>query len=139
MPITKNPTDVMASTETSIRSSIAAFADAYNRGDADALMSCYAPDLVKLRYGAEEELFPVTASRVRGVLADYSGHLDVTVDEIIDMGRYAFVRGAFSIRLVPRRSGDGETREFSRRYFELWRRDEGRWLVIRTMDNVGAA
>ena len=139
MPLTNDSTDVMTPTEISIRSSIAAFADAYNRGDADALMSCYARDLVKLRYGADEEPFPVTASRVRGVLAEYSGHLDVTVDEIIDMGRYAFVRGAFSIRLVPRRSGQGESREFGRRYFELWRCDEGRWLVIRTMDNVGAA
>jgi ketosteroid isomerase-like protein len=121
--------------EQQIKQAIAEFVAAYNAGDADRIASYYADDLVKLRAGAPAEAKDDTVRRVRDVLARFQGHLDVKNDEITVAGNMAFTRGRLVITLTPRAEGAPQTIE--RRYLEVWRKDAGRWRVIRTMDNAG--
>jgi ketosteroid isomerase-like protein len=118
-----------------IRTAIARFKDAYERGDAGALMACYSDDLVKLRAGAPPETKDDIRRRLTQLFVSHTGTLSVTVDEILLSGEMAFVRGGFEATVAPR-SG-GEAASFSRRYVEIWRRTAGAWLVCRTMDNEG--
>jgi len=121
--------------EQQIAQAIAEFVAAYNAGDADRIASYYADDLVKLRAGAPPEAKDDTVRRVKDVLARFRGHLDVKNDEITVAGNMAFTRGRLVITLTPRAEGAPQTIE--RRYLEVWRKDAGRWRVIRTMDNAG--
>jgi ketosteroid isomerase-like protein len=123
------------SDEQQIRQAIAQFVEAYNAGDADHIASYYADDLVKLRAGAPAEAKDEAVRRVRDVLARFQGHLEVHNDEITVAGSMAFTRGRLLITLTPRAAGTPQTIE--RRYLEVWRKDGGRWRVIRTMDNAG--
>ena len=43
--------------------------------------------------------------------------------------------GRLAITLVPR-DGSGPSQSIERRYLEVWRKDAGRWRVVRTMDNA---
>ena len=45
------------------------------------------------------------------------------------------LRGTFRVTLTPKAGGEAQT--IDRRYLELWRKENGRRLVVRTMDNVG--
>jgi len=117
-----------------IESAISKFAEAYNSGDLDAVFSYYADDLIKLRNGAPAETKFDTERRVRHVFAQYETRVDVTTDEIQVEGEFAFTRGTFRVSVTPKVGG--ETQVIDRRYLEIWRRDSGRWLVVRTMDNV---
>ena len=121
--------------EEEIRRAIDEFVDAYNSGDIHALLACYGDDLVKLRQGAPAETKPEVARRVAEVLNKFHSRVDVNNDEILVAGELAFTRGSFHVTLTPKAGGDPQT--IDRRYLELWRKEEGRWLVIRTMDNVG--
>ena len=123
------------SDEQQIAQAIAEFVAAYNAGDADRIASYYADDLVKLRAGAPAEAKDDTVRRVKDVLARFQGHLDVKNDEITVAGNMAFTRGRLLITLTPREGGAPQTIE--RRYLEVWRKEAGRWRVIRTMDNAG--
>jgi uncharacterized protein (TIGR02246 family) len=123
------------SDEQEIRQAIAQFVEAYNAGDADRIASYYADDLVKLRAGAPAEAKDDTVRRVKDVMARFQGHLEVHNDEITVAGNMAFTRGRLSITLTPR--GEGAPQTIERRYLEVWRKDAGRWRVIRTMDNAG--
>ncbi len=129
------PERAAMSDEQQITQAIAQFVEAYNAGDADRIASYYADDLVKLRAGAPAEAKDDTVRRVRDVLARFQGHLEVHNDEITVAGNMAFTRGRLLITLTPRAAGAPQTIE--RRYLEVWRKDAGRWRVIRTMDNAG--
>ena len=121
--------------EGQITLAIAEFVEAYNAGDAERVASYYADDLVKLRAGAPAEAKVDTVRRVKGVLAVFKGHLEVHNDEITVSGDMAVTRGRLRITLTPRAGGASQTMEG--RYLEVWRKDAGRWRVIRTMDNAG--
>ena len=121
--------------EGQITLAIAEFVEAYNAGDAERVASYYADDLVKLRAGAPAEAKVDTVRRVKDVLARFQGHLEVHNDEITVSGDMAVTRGRLRITLTPRAGGAAQTIEG--RYLEVWRKDAGRWRVIRTMDNAG--
>ena len=121
--------------EEEIRRAIDEFINAYNSGDSHAMLACYADDLVKLRQGAPPETKPEVARRVAEVFDKFHSRVDVSNDEILVAGELAFTRGSFRVTLTPK--AGGETQTIDRRYLELWRKENGRWLVIRTMDNVG--
>jgi len=123
------------SDEEQIKQAIAQFVEAYNAGDADRIASYYADDLVKLRAGAPAEAKDDTVRRVKDVMARFQGHLEVHNDEIVVAGNMAFTRGRLLITLTPRAEGAPQTIE--RRFLEVWRKDAGRWRVIRAMDNAG--
>jgi uncharacterized protein (TIGR02246 family) len=127
--------DAVTSDAEQITRAISEFIDAYNAGDADRVAAYYADDLVKVRAGAPAEGKAETARRIKDVLARFQGHLTVHNDEITVSGDMAFTRGTLSITLVPR-DGSGPTQALERRYLEVWRKDAGRWRVVRTMDNA---
>jgi ketosteroid isomerase-like protein len=121
--------------EEDIKRAIDEFIIAYNSGDIRAVLSCYADDLVKLRQGAPPETKPEVARRVVEVFDKFHTRVDVSNDEILVAGELAFTRGNFRVTLTPKAGGEAQT--IDRRYLELWRKENGRWLVVRTMDNVG--
>ena len=121
--------------EAEITTAIAEFVKAYNSGDIQAVLACYGDDLVKLRQGAPPETKPEVAQRVAEVFSKFHSRVDVTIDEICAAGEFAFTRGSFRVTLTAKAGGEPQTMD--RRYLELWRKDNGRWLVVRTMDNVG--
>ena len=121
--------------EDEIKRAIDEFIKAYNRGDIQAMLNCYGDDLVKLRQGGPPETKPEVAQRVVEVFSKFHSRVDVTVDEIVAAGEFAFTRGSFRVTLTPKAGGEPQT--IDRRYLELWRKEHDRWLVVRTMDNVG--
>jgi ketosteroid isomerase-like protein len=120
--------------EDEIKRAIDEFVRAYNSGDIHAVLACYGDDLIKLRQGAPPETKPEVAQRVAEVFNKFHSRVEVTIDEIVAAGEFAFTRGSFRVTLTAKAGGEPQT--IDRRYLELWRREHGRWLVIRTMDNV---
>jgi uncharacterized protein (TIGR02246 family) len=121
------------SQEKEIAGAIERFVKAYNSGDLDSMLACYGDDLIKLRQGTPAETKAEVAARVAGVFAQFHSQVDVTVDEILVSGNSAFTRGSLIVTLTPKAGGESQTIE--RRYLEIWRKEDGRWLVVRTMDN----
>jgi uncharacterized protein (TIGR02246 family) len=118
-----------------IELAISDFVRAYNSGDLAAILSYYTDDLVKVRNGSPPETKPETARRVAEVFDRFHSRVEVENDEIVVAGDFALTRGSFRVTLTPK-SG-GEKQIIDRRYLEVWRREDGRWQVARTMDNVG--
>ena len=121
------------SDQKAIESAISEFAEAYNAGDIARLLSYYGDDLIKIRHGAPPETKSETAERVAAVFANFNSRVDVVIDEISILGEIAFTRGSFRVTLTPK--AGGESQMIDRRYLEIWRKEHGRWLVVRTMDN----
>ena len=124
----------MSDDESQIRALIDKFAEAYRAGDLQGVLDCYADDLIKLRNGAPAETKEIVAGRIAQVFANFLTTVEARVDEILIDGDLAVVRGDFIVTLAPK-SGD-QTQTIDRRYIEVWRKADGRWLVARTMDNV---
>ena len=120
--------------EDEIKRAIDEFVKAYNSGDIQAMLACYGDDLVKPRQGGPPETKPEVAQRVAEVFTQYHSRVDVNIDEVA-AGEFAFTRGSFRVTLAPKVGG--ETQTIDRRYLEIWRREHNRWLVVRTMDNLG--
>jgi len=117
-----------------IETAIEEFIKAYNAGDIHGVLSYYAPDLIKVRNGAPPESKAEIEQRLVALFSKFLSRVEVTNDEIVVSGDFAFTRGSFRVSVTPR--AGGETQEIDRRYLEVWRRESGRWLVARTMDNV---
>ena len=94
----------------------------------------YADDLLKLRQGASPEGNLEVVRRLKETFRDYNGHLDVTTDEIIVSGAFAYTRGSYVVTLTPK--AHGETTVVRRRSLEVWRRDGEVWRACRAMDNA---
>jgi ketosteroid isomerase-like protein len=122
------------SDQKAIESAIAEFIKAYNAGDIAKVFSYYGDDLIKIRNGAPPETKSETAERVAAVFANFNTRVDVVIDEISVSGEMAFTRGSFRVTLTPKAGGDSQI--IDRRYLEIWRKEHGRWLVVRTMDNI---
>jgi ketosteroid isomerase-like protein len=134
-PFTANSflNQISMSQEKEIAGAIEGFIKAYNSGDLDGMLACYGDDLLKLRQGAPAETKAEVAARVAQVFAKFDSRVEVAVDEILVSGSTAFTRGSFTVTLKPKAGGESQTIE--RRYLEIWRKEDGRWLVVRTMDN----
>jgi ketosteroid isomerase-like protein len=133
---TPDPPARASSDRDQIAAAIDAFVAAYNAGDVARIVAYYADDLIKDRQGAAAETKRETAARIERFFGQYRAELSVSNDEIVTSGDLAFTRGMLKIRLAPRSGGPAETLE--RRFLEIWRKREGRWLVVRTMDNSSA-
>ena len=123
------------SDQKAIEATIDEFIKAYDAGDIASLLAYYGDDLIKLRSGAPAETKLDTALRVAEVFSQFHSRVEVVTDEIVTSGEFAFTRGSFRVILTPKKGG--EARAIERRYLEIWRKEDGRWLVIRTMDNEG--
>lgn len=122
------------SDQKAIEAAIAEFVKAYNAGDLNRVLDYYTDDLIKIRQGAPAETKSETAQRVAAVFAKFHSRVDVVTDEIRASGDIAFTRGSFRVTLTPKAGGESQVIE--RRYLEIWRKEHGRWLVARTMDNT---
>ena len=133
------PLEAEEKTAASDRDQIAAatqsFIAAYNAGDLQGVMAHYTDDLVKCRQGGSTENKKDVGARMFLVFRDYAGDLYVTTDEIEVHGDVAFTRGNFRAVLTPKAGGKEQIIE--RRFLEVLRREDNRWLVARTMDNAG--
>ena len=118
---------------TAIAQAIRGFVAAYNGGDLEAVLAYYTDDLIKTRQGRAVERKPETAARIADVFSRFKSKVDVDNQEIVVDGDLAFTRGIFTVSLVPK--AGGEELSFTRRYLEIWRKEKGRWLVARTVDN----
>jgi ketosteroid isomerase-like protein len=116
-----------------IEQAIFSFIRAYNTGDIAGVLKCYSDDLIKLRHGAPVETKPEVAARLAAVFAQFQTHIEVVIEEIQETGEIAFSLGSFRVMLVPKEVGEAQA--VARRYFELWRKESGQWVVFRTMDN----
>src|SRR5262245_7821890 len=119
--------------ERNIEAAISEFIKAYNSGDLEKVLAYYGEDLIKVRNGAARETKPDTARRISAVFENFQTRVDVVNEEIRASGEFAFVRGTFKVSLTPKAGGDQQTME--RRFLEIWQKVNGRWIVIRTMDN----
>ena len=117
-----------------IAAAIDAFIAAYNAGDVAKVLAYYADDLIKERQDAAAETKKETARRIEQVFRDFEGRLSVSNDEIVTSGDLAYARGTLRLTLTPR--AGGAPRVLERRFLEIWRKREGDWLVVRTMDNT---
>ena len=117
-----------------IEAAVANFIESYNAGDLAGVMRCYSDDLIKTRNGAPAENRQQTESRLAEVIRAFSGALHVVNEELVVSGDMAFARGSLRLVLTPR--GPGEARHIALRFLEIWRRENGRWVVARTMDNT---
>jgi len=128
--------DRASSDRDQIAAAIDAFIVAYNAGDVAGIVAYYGDDLIKDRQGSAAETKEEVAQRIEQFFGQYRAELSVSNDEIVASGDIAYTRGSLKIRLAPRAGGPAQTIE--RRFLEIWRKRDGRWLVVRTMDNIGA-
>jgi uncharacterized protein (TIGR02246 family) len=126
--------DPLLSEEKTIEASISEFVKAYNEGNLERVLAYYTEDLIKVRQGGPAETKAETAKRVAGVFDKFRSRVDVNNDEIRVSGEMAYTRGSFRVTLTPK--AGGETQVIERRYLEIWRKENGRWRVARTMDNT---
>lgn len=117
-----------------IAAGIQGFILAYNAGDLPELMSHYAEDLVKSRQGGATETKKDTAARIFQVFQTFKGQISVSTEEIVTSGDMAYTRGTFKVVLTPRQGGPDQVIE--RRFLEILRKQNGQWLITRTMDNA---
>jgi ketosteroid isomerase-like protein len=118
-----------------IAAGIQGFIAAYNAGDLQKLMSHYAEDLVKSRQGGATETKKDTGARTFQVFQNFTGEISVLTEEIVTSGDMAYTRGTFKAILTPRQGG-GKDQVIERRFLEIWRKQNGEWLIARTMDNA---
>jgi ketosteroid isomerase-like protein len=118
-----------------IEGQIRSFVDAYNAGDIEGVMRCYSGDLLKIRHAAQPENRRETEQRIFGVMRAFCERLSVENQEISVEGGMAYARGSLRIVLEPRAGGLAQ--EIQRRFLEIWRKENGRWLVTRAIDNIG--
>ncbi|MGE5276526.1 MAG: YybH family protein [Acidobacteriota bacterium] len=128
--------DAAAGDRNRIAEAIDAFVAAYNAGDAARIIAYYADDLIKERQGAAAETKTQTARRIEQVFREHRGELSVSNEEIVTSGDLAYTRGTLRLTLTPRAGGPPRTLE--RRFLEIWRKRQGEWRVVRTMDNSPA-
>src|SRR5215212_7074707 len=91
-PRTRPENRIMEDAKRQIETAIAGLVSAYNQRDADAVLSYYADDLVKLRHEAPAESKAETATRLRAVFASFTVAFTVSTDEIIVTGPVACAR-----------------------------------------------
>jgi ketosteroid isomerase-like protein len=120
--------------EKTIEDSISEFVRVYNAGSLEGVLAYYSDDLIKVRQGGPAETKAETATRVAGVFDKFRSRVDVCNDEIRVSGEMAYTRGTFRVTLTPKAGGEPQVIE--RRYLEIWRKENGRWRVARTMDNT---
>jgi len=120
--------------EKTIEASISEFIRVYNAGNLEGVLAYYSDDLIKIRQGGPAETKAETAKRVAVVFDKFDSRVDVMNDEIRVSGEMAYTRGAFRVTLTPKAGGEPQIIE--RRYLEIWRKEDGRWRVARTMDNT---
>ena len=111
---------------------------AFNRGDVDAVVALYAPDVVVMPPGEPSLRGRETVRRWLSEFFDrHTARQSLVNDEIVVAGDWAWMRGHFSL-LVAARDGTGELRRHGK-HLVIWRRqDDGSWRAARDLWNYDA-
>lgn len=117
-----------------IKAAIQGFVEAYNDGDLQKLMSHYAEDLIKCRQGGPTETKKDAAARIFLVFQHFTGEILFATEEIVTSGDMAYTRGTYKALFTPRQGG-GKDQTIERRFQEIWRKQNGEWLITRSIDN----
>lgn len=121
------------SEEYKIRRKLEEFRNAWNAGDPEDLVRCYAEPHMDLNAPQAVQTRGETRAALEKFFALFQSTLEVTSDEVIVAGEWALQRGEF-VQTLTDRSG-GQTRTLRRRYVEVLRRQPGgEWLVAWGMD-----
>jgi uncharacterized protein (TIGR02246 family) len=110
------------------------FITAYKHSDLVGVMDCYTDDIVKLRSGAPTETRQQLHERLAEFFRKWRGEVTVDNQEILVSADLAVIRGSLEITLDP--LAGGQPQSLKRRFLEVWRKQQGRWRVARTMDNT---
>ena len=109
------------------------------RGDPDAIMAHYAPDIVLSYPGIPDQDFAILTrsfGELRRRPANVSAVTVPTFDEILVSGNIGVVRVRWTTRIRVAATDTSAARESGRylRDLQVWRREaSGRWLFIRGM------
>jgi ketosteroid isomerase-like protein len=112
---------------------------AFNRGDVEALVAIYDPDVVVMPPDrADLHGRAAVAAWLAEVFRESAARQVILHDEVGVEGRTAFLRGRFELELTTRASG--EVTRLRGKHLVLWRRDTGgAWLAYRDLWSVAAA
>jgi ketosteroid isomerase-like protein len=111
------------------------FRVAFGSGNIEGINDYYSDDLLKFRAGVKPEGKGDVITRLQTTFSVYNCHVDVTNDEIVVQGGFAFARGTYVVTLTPKSGGDAQV--VRRRFLEIWRCEGRLWRAYRAMDNVG--
>jgi len=118
------------SSRAAIVESIDRFRNAFTTGNLDEIARYYTDDMVKFRQGGPPKNKSDVLRRLTETFREFDGHLNVTNDEIVVNGTFAFTRGTFVVTLKPKAGGD--SRVLQRRFQQLWRHAASRAPQSRT-------
>lgn len=121
-----------AAADKAIRSALAGWVEAANRGDYKATMSVWAPDLIGWAPEGPDDSYErelrYTSMPPQPVSTTYA----LTIDEIIVDGSLAVVRDTWA-QTTKQQTGPDKVSTF--RSFEVWRRQtDGSWKISRWLD-----
>lgn len=119
-----------------IEQTLSAWATAIRDADMDALGALVTEDAEFWTHGAAPLKGPkALIEAFEPFFAQFEMQQDFTLQELIVLDQYAFMRGFEVNRLLPR--DGGETVEVRQRAFSLLRREQdGRWRFARGMTNL---
>lgn len=114
------------------------YREGFNTGDADRVLSVFAPEFTDnsdgrpSRYGRDA---PLRLRRyLEQLFAEYDTRLTIIMVAIVVSGDFAFDYGWHELTLKPRQGGD--PLRVRKRYLELWgKQNSGEWRIIRYIDN----
>ncbi|HZY81007.1 MAG TPA: nuclear transport factor 2 family protein [Cyclobacteriaceae bacterium] len=116
-----------------ILAEITKFIESYNTQDLDSLADCYSDSLIKFRNNSAPETKSEVLNRIAHLWTSKSATLNVTVDELIVDQNLAVASGTLMLTIAS--IGSQQRHTEMRRYMEVWRRENDKWMVFRTMDN----
>ncbi|MBV6417330.1 MAG: hypothetical protein CMLOHMNK_01991 [Steroidobacteraceae bacterium] len=118
--------------EDAVRSGAAAWAEAYSKGDIDAILALYAGDAVLMPPGAH-------AAGTPDAMRDFlTTDIATSAGTTLDMGDsttgvagdFAWQSGTYSVK-----NSAGATVDTGK-YLAVWHRVDGKWLILRNMWNL---
>ncbi|HEY7112509.1 MAG TPA: nuclear transport factor 2 family protein [Thermoanaerobaculia bacterium] len=131
--------EIASPEEAAVRRAVAAFLDAVNRGDFDAVVDMVTEDAVFWTANAPELSGKAALRAAYAGLGAYRMHQDFQIEELQVCGEWAFVRGYENFTLDPK---DGKSDGFEikrRRAISILRRQpDGIWKTARGMTNSDA-
>jgi ketosteroid isomerase-like protein len=115
------------------------YRDGFNTGDADRVLSVFAPEFTDNSDGRPSRYGKDAPIKLRRYLAElfgeYEVRLTVIMTSIVVLGSAAYDYGWHEFTLTPK--GGGEVQLVRKRYLELWgKQANGEWRIIRHIDNA---
>ena len=114
------------------------YREGFNTGDADRVVSVFAPQFTDnsdgrpSRYGEDA---PVRLRQyLKNMFAEYRANLNLITSAIVISGQLAVDWGSQELTLTPKNGGEG--RLVRKRFMEVWAKQaDGQWRIIRYIDN----